>query len=126
MSTLTNLIRDTLNNFHLSSDWFGESVTYTPAGGVARSIDVFIEAEEQLQITDIDTEMSEETIKVKCSKDATTGINRPNIGDTIVRDVTADEDTRPFLFEGDYDQESRDHWQLMFRRKRLKGIGVRS
>ena len=121
---IKDVIKTTLNQFHTSPDWFGESVTYTPANnGVARVINAYVFAEETLDIQGMETETFSETIKVKVAKDATTGIHRPGIGDIIVRDAANDADNSPYVFNGDYDEESRDHWQLVFVRKQRSSQG---
>lgn len=111
--------------FHLNPNFFGETVTYTPLGGTPRTINVHVYESEELDIIDVDTEERKRTIKVKALKDAVKGINRPCLGDKIERDAAHDADTRPYVYQGEHDNESVDSWRLHFSRKRRDAQGVK-
>lgn len=122
---LKDTVRDLINEFCLSAEYFGETVTYTPVGGASRQIDVAIGNEEDIDFDGNDTETRREFIRVTCQRHPSDGIHRPNIGDQIVRDPVFEENTRPFVFMGEIDEESRDHWRLTFERKRRDAQGMR-
>jgi hypothetical protein len=112
---LTNIKR----KFHLSPNYFGEMVEYRPAGGeVARCINVHITDEENLDLEQDETEVRSRTIRVKCLKCPLEGIDRPNIGDTIIRSQSHDVDQFPYVYMGEHDQDCEDSWRLHFERRR--------
>lgn len=125
--TFRDIVTATKETFHLSPEYFGETVVYTPRGGSSRSINVHVYEEENLELENFDTETRSRVLKIKCLKHAVKGILRPNLGDTIVRDSAHDEDSTPYVYCGEHDNEAVDSWRLHFERKRrdAQGIGGR-
>lgn len=122
--TFRSLLTEIKTNFHLSPDWFGETVVYIPCGGTPRSINVHVYEEENLELQDLDTEDRSRVLKVKVLKDHVLGIDRPNLGDKIIRSATNDADDRPYVYQGEHDNEAPDSWRLHFMRKRRDAQGV--
>lgn len=119
-----DLLTDIKKRFHLSADWFGETVRYQPAGSyVSRSISVHITEEENLDLEQVDTETRSRIIRVKCLKDPVEGIDLPNLGDTIIRDLSHDPDQTPYVYLGEHDQDCEDSWRLHFERRRRDAQG---
>lgn len=105
---------------------FGESVSYTPFNGMARSIDVKIRTSKTIEIDSVDTETRLDTIAVRCKRDGTDGIDLPNFGDQIVRSAPFDSDARPYVYTATEDRnQTRDHWTLTFSRKRRQAEGFK-
>ena len=109
--------------FHYNPELHAETVTYTPVGGTSRQINVHIVDQGSLDVEQIDTSTVQEEITVKTFKNATTGIDKPNEGDTIVRQAPHDLDPRPFVYQGDDENQGRDDWRLTFKRKRRTSQG---
>jgi hypothetical protein len=119
----------------------GETVTYIPYGtdggygagfdqgfaiidSTCREINVHIVDVGSLEMDGLDTETKVERIEVKAIKDECTGINRPNLGDRIVRQTPWDEDGRPYFFTGDDVNQGPHDWRLTFERQRRWTQGV--
>ncbi len=119
-----DFITATKERFHLSPNYFGETVVYTPHGGTPRSINVHCYEEENLELEGMDTETRTRVLKVKCLKNEVKGIVRPNLGDTILRDVAHDADQTPYVYQGEHDNEAVDSWRLHFARKRRDAQGI--
>ncbi len=127
--------RDTIDyvrkNFICNPAYFAEQLTYTPFGLPSRTVYAHVEAEEDLNLEQ-DTETVTKRIRVRCLRDknavdknglAISGIDRPNIGDEIVRDLTIDEDQEPYLFNGAIERETKESWVLVFERRRRDAEG---
>lgn len=121
--TFRDLVLETKKAFHFNTDFYAETVSYTPHGGSARSINVHIVEQDDLDIENVDTETDTKQITVKCLKDGTLGIDKPNLGDTIVRLSSSDLDSSAYYFSGEIDAESIDSWRLTFKRIRRDAQG---
>lgn len=98
--------------FVFSTAMLGESVSYKPRAGSARTIVVLTESYVPKTTGYRDTQRPQanrisdgiEYIRVTVCRDesaASGGIaNEPSIGDTITRSASRDSDTRPFVYQG--------------------------
>ena len=125
LSGFRQWVDDTRQNYHMNTDAYAETVDYTSYGGSARSIPAHCEESVEWSTPGgHDTEEKRDVLRLKCKKDAVTGINAPRIGDKVVRTVTSDSDSRPFVFKGDVEHISLSYWRLTFERVHRYGQGV--
>ena len=66
--------------------WFGESATYTPAGGSARSITISVMGRKTAEDFEEDQRRSEIELLTWCKNDAVSGIDAPQRHDKLVYD----------------------------------------
>jgi len=118
--TVTNfrtLKADIINSTILSTDFFAESVTYTPAGGSPRTITAKVTIRGETEYSDAGDESELELVRVFCRRDATEGILAPQIGDTLQRSASVESDNRPYTFHEELRGESLDsHIVALFAR----------
>lgn len=108
-------------------DAFGtKSVSYQPVfPGTARTISVSIHEAQEADTDDAGDEKLVERIWVLCDRDATTGIDNPQMGDLITRSVADDPDRRPYVFTGQKEDITQSSWVLVFARAMHVGRGPR-
>lgn len=127
MATLRSVIAADVESVFLDTDEFAESVTYTPAaGGGARTITVVIEEVGTFRTDDNMVSTMDEIIVVAQRDPSATmgGIDRPRLGDTILRSATEDPEQRPYAFSGEIEDSEPDTWSLKYIRHRIVQVGV--
>lgn len=112
---------DVVNRNILNTDFFAEEVTYSPTVGTPRAIDVKIAAAEDPAFTEAGDEEFQERVRVKVRRDATLGIDNPQLGDLLARSVTREPDRRPYVYSGEKPEISASHWVLIFSRHKSTG-----
>lgn len=83
MTLATQIAADVADVF-LNSDDFGETVSYTPVGGSARSIVAVVVTMPSDLTQESSHEVAHNFVSVLAAKSASTGIEAPAKGDTIV------------------------------------------
>lgn len=112
-----SLKSDLVDRNILSTSYFAEESDYQPVfPGSSRTVTVKISAVQSADLEDAGDEELIERIRVKVSRDATTGIDNPQMGDLLTRSVTYDPDRRPYSFTGHKEEISETHWVLIFQR----------
>jgi len=111
-----DLVSSDLDGLILNASELGETVTYYPMDAIDRSIVVIVFNDEQPMNDNAATWIDEE-IRIVCNRSATTGIDNPQFGDTIVRAAGIEPDQRPYAFEGSALAKTRDRWTLTFKRQ---------
>ena len=107
----------------IASEDFGESVTYKTDDD-SRSITVVVHE------TDDDTNFEggygeqRQYIKVNCIRSASTGIDDPKRGDTILRAVADDPYEEEYAWTGRKSEQTTDDWVLEFSRVRYLEHGA--
>lgn len=81
-----DLVDDVARTF-LAPDHFGESATYTPREGSARSIVVSVRDDQAQRDDQPHHELLKRSIIVEASRDASTGIDNPLENETLVRAI---------------------------------------
>ena len=124
--TFRQLRESTFLDVHLDPDGFAERLLYFPVDGSPRAITAHVEAEQNFTVLDTQSgELMEQQV-VSCSRDpqATStcgvkrsGIDRPRIGDELLRSARVDPRQEPYTFTGEIRQESRHKWRLVFQRR---------
>lgn len=114
VTNFQSLKADVVNRNILSTEFFAEEVTYTPAGQAPRTVTAKVSGE-QAAAADVDEEFTER-IRVKVRRDATLGIDAPNMGDLVTRSITREPDRRPYVFTGEKLEITPSHWVLVFGR----------
>ena len=66
--------------------WFGESATYTPSGGSARTITISVISRKTAEDFEEDQQRSEIELTTCCKNDAVAGIDSPRKHDKLVYD----------------------------------------
>lgn len=103
--------------------YFGESITYYPAGGGSRVVAAVIDDQGELRDAGRSL-MDRATLFVEVSRDATDGIDYPRKGDVIVR--SGDSEDRRYSYDGpDGGPQEGDSvaWNLRFVRELPYEIG---
>ncbi len=125
MTTLREQIQADVGDVLLNTDDFAESCTYLPKSGDARSIVAVVE-EGGIEADEMSGVQLVSTVTVFVSRDETTGIDAPQLGEQLCResDHLADGSPDPlklYSYSGIVD-ESDDamaaSWTLVFTRKR--------
>lgn len=104
---------------------FGESITYTPAGGAPRQIIAVVGSSVETEQHETGLDQQTERITVRVDRDEITGINAPAIGDKVNRDAANEPDSRPYVYANEIAGKSADKWSLVFWRYRIAGQGVK-
>lgn len=84
-SLADDLVDDVAATF-LELDHFGESATYTPRGGAARSIRVVVEEDNRRRDDGRQQRTVDRKLRVHAGRSATDGIDAPRLYDTLVLD----------------------------------------
>jgi len=124
--SLRDLITADAGTVFLRTDDFAESCTFLPKTGGERPVIASCEQETKLIELDGETKLIDE-LWVHClrDKDHATygGIDRPEIGDQLLRGATADPEQRPYGFTGDIEHTDAASWDLRFERAALHRVG---
>jgi len=99
-----------VSNVFTNSDEFGEPLSYQPKNGAARSVNGVVDHEGGYQDQSFG-ESNIEVLDVFVSRDDTTGIDDPQLGDRIAR-----ADGRWFAFSGQKLETDESSWTLRFTR----------
>jgi len=91
-------------------------VTYNPTIGTPRTITAVVRQAREADLDDVGDEQLTDKLWVLCDRDATTGINEPQLGDLLTRSVTDDPDRRPYVFTGQKEDITASDWVLIFAR----------
>lgn len=95
---------------------FGETVTYQPCAGPARSVQCHITSTSRYEQRGPE-EVKVEELRLLCGRDAAAdvgGIDAPKIGETILRDSAHDPDQKLYGFTGDTEGADPGAWILIF------------
>jgi len=108
-----DLAADLANTF-LNANEFGETVTFVPKHGPARSITVAVQYSGQSR-----EQAHVEILEVLVARDEAAtpgGIARPLVGDQIRRSATNDHDAsrRPYTFSGEIIEDTPQAWMFRF------------
>lgn len=112
--TLREQIAADVAAVHINTADFAESLTYVPNGGTARTISGVVDeggdfAEQQHGIDEV------ETLEVFVSRDSTTGIDDPQLGDRVRRAI--DSDAKWYSYSGRKTDVDESAWTLIFERR---------
>ncbi len=116
MSFRDDLLADFVNAI-ANPEEFGETVTYQPATGAARSINVRMDVT-SVPAREEGVEQREDTAVVDVARDAALGIDRPQLGDRVYRHSDGEAPETPFCFTGFVDDSDPAVWTLRFVRRR--------
>ncbi len=124
MTTLREQIQADVGGVLLNTDDFGETCTYLPKDGPARSIVAIVEESGEL-LDDSGGVVFADSAHVFVSRDSTDGINAPQLGEQFWRehDHLADGSGDPgkaysFWSKEESDDATASGWTLIFGRKR--------
>jgi len=117
--SLSELVASDVSDVFLNANDFAETVTYTPTGGSARTILAVVILGQSGLKQDQTHFTSDSTISVYVSNDATTGIDNPQLKDTITWGGVL------YSFSSISGQDV-GGWQLMFVRHDIKAGGAMS
>jgi len=125
---LQTLVDHTLEHAFLSTEYFAEEVTFCPLRGTARTITVKIDQSAETQLTPTGGEEEVDRLEVLVRRDPTHeqgGIDRPIVGDSILRGTARDPDQRPYLYQpGETEDAGELAWRLTFVRARRFSQGA--
>lgn len=109
--TLREQIESDIASVFLNTDDLAEACTYYPRAGGAREI--VCDVQKSVQMRDEPTGLvRKEVVSVWVSKSATTGIDKPQIGDAL----KLSGDDKLFAYAGEPSEEDEFSWTLTFER----------
>lgn len=106
----------------LLQEQLGETVTYFPVAGAARSVTAIVEhMTRREQAAEVDAETDRITVNVlRHEDDAAGGVASPAVGDSVLRSGESDR----YAFTGERLASSADTWTLVFERPRPRRLGT--
>lgn len=108
-------------------DVFGtEDVTYKPPfPGSERIVTVSLQQVHEASMDQVGDETIVEQLFVRCKRDAINGIDAPQVGDLIVRNVAHDPGCRPYAYTGRKEVVTQSRWVLVYQRNFHSARGPR-
>jgi hypothetical protein len=125
MTTLREQIAADVEAVFLNVDDFAETCTYIPKDGDSRSIVAVVEEDAQ-QPEEMNTASLLGVIRVFVSRDSSTGIDAPQLGDKFWREADGTAPEKAYSFSGvvdESDDATATAWTLLFTRKRPYEVG---
>lgn len=115
--TFKQILAEDVKNTFTNSNEFGESLVYKPKDGTARTIAGVVD-EEGTYPELANEKDSIEFLEVFVSRDSTTGINDPQLGDRISRVADGeDDDAKWYAWQGEKTDVDSSGWSLKFVRQ---------
>jgi len=122
-----SLRKSVARSHFLSADFFGEEITYHSKSGDARTITAHVRVVQRIEIEESGKETHIEEAVVSCLRDPADtlgGIDRPQLGDAIIRGLVVDPLQHRFVFGGEIRDAQSYRWKLLFIRSRRSGTST--